>query len=543
MHALVAAVVLAQEGALPEGLESRVDAIFAEFDGRRSPGCAVGVVKDGELVLAKGYGRADLEHDIPLGPNSLVPLASVSKSITAAAILIAARERTLSLEDDVRRFVPELPDLGTPITLQQLLVHTSGVRDYVTLWMLAGRSPSDAHSRETTLALLARQQALNFPPGSEFLYSNSGYFLLGLALERATGSRLSDYAREHLFEPLGMRHTRFVDDRHAIVEGRATGHLRRPDGSVGRVASNNEAVGAGGVASTIEDLASWERAFHTDALGLESVLVALAAAHGVQPPYSAGLSLGDFDGLTVLSHGGEGDGASTFLLRLPDIDFSVVCLCNVEGAGPASLAWRTAIAFLEGPYHAEVEALQHPALAPSFASLANDSLGPLAGDYRDPQTRAVWSVAVRGGELLLDRGQGRSILRPLSERRFRSPGFGPTIEATFEGPRMRVAIEGQRTVTLERAQLVQLEPEALEQYAGTYLSDELGVPWTLVVRDGALRFGELGDPPDPFRPTVRDEFALGPELRIRFARDAEDRIVSLSAHTERVWELCFVRCE
>ncbi len=529
---------------LPAETAAKIDAILAPFDSADSPGCALAVVKDGNMVYARARGMADLEHGIPLSPGSVFHLASESKQFTAAAVLLAASLGALCLDDEVRTYVPELPDEDSAITLRHLLYHTSGVRDYGTLWLLAGDDFADSHTAGRTLNLLAGQRQLNFAPGERFCYSNSGYFLLGLALARATGQSLRAFAQERLFGPLGMTHTRFVDQRGELVAGRAEGHVRRPGGGYARAVSNSEVVGARGVVSTIADLARWEGVYHDQVLGApltEGLLAPGRLKNGDVLPYAAGLVLEDFNGLLAASHGGVGDGSSAFLLRFPELRLSVICLANCADTETASLAWRAAVACVYGPYRGQAAKLQTPAPPPQFIELADARLRAWAGAYRDPRTRAVWRVSAHGGGLVLDAGHGRSLLRALAPDRFQAPGPGQRMEADFGDGFMRVDIEGQPPSTLHRVDLVLPADVSLGECAGDYHSEEVGVTWTLEVRDGALHFGGPGVPAEPFEPTVRDEFALGAELRVSFTRDLSGRIVSMSAHTDRVWDLRFDR--
>lgn len=544
-------------------IEPRIDAIFAPFDSDASPGCAVGVVKDGELVFAKAYGMADLEQGTRLTPDSMIHLASESKHFTAAAVLLAARQGELALDDPVREHVPELPDSASAITLRHLLHHTSGLRDYGVLWALTGEIRPADQTATATLDLLSRQRALNFPPGTDYAYSNSGYFLLGLALERATGLSLPDFAQRYLFGPLGMDSTRFVDDPTAILPGRAEGHVRREDGGFGRIPGDREVVGPRGVASSIRELARWERLFHGKShagalAGLSAELLTPGRLDdgrddGRELDYAAGLVLEDFDGLLTVSHGGDGDGSSSLLLRFPEVPLSVLCACNLSGAGVPGLAWRTAIRFLYGVYAEETAALQTPSEPPVVVEPPADELARWAGTYRDRRTHAVQTVSVAGGNLVLrvganserSTGGGGIPLRPLEGGRFLGPEQGPTIEAVFrrDGRRdeMRLAIQGQPPVVWRRIEPIDPEAAPLADYAGEYWSDELLVPWTLDVRNGELRFAGIGAPEEPLEPILPDELLFGTDVRISFERDQTGRVVALHVHTDRVWDLRFER--
>ena len=545
---MIVAVLYGTAGGQPLGLAGetaeKLNAVLAPFDSNESPGCAIAVVKNGHVVYAKACGMADLEHGIRLSIDSVFHLASESKQFTAAAVLTAAHRGALSLDDDVRVYIPELPDYGSTITLRHLLHHTSGLRDYTTLWLLAGDDHADLHTTDRTLALLADQRQLNFIPGTAYCYSNSGYFLLGVALARATGQSLRAFANEQLFVPLNMKHTRFVDDRGELISRRAEGHARRVDGGFGRFTSNSEVVGARGVVSTLGDLARWEGVFHDRTLGAaltEGLLAPGRLNRGDALPYAAGLVIEDFDGLTTVSHGGVSDGYSAFLLRYPELRLSVICLANCAQTGTASAAWRAAVTCIFGPYRDQALPLLSPQPAPVFIDLSDVQLNAWAGAYRDPRTRAVWRVFAQEGSLALDTGLVRWPLRPLATDRFQSPGPGQRIQAAFGDGTIRVEIQGQPPSTLERVDMVSPADVPLADYAGAYHSDELNVTWSLEVRKGSLRFAGYGTPAAPFDPTLTDEFALGAELRVSFARDSTGRVVSMSAHTDRVWNLQFVR--
>ena len=203
--------------------DARVDSIFAAYDRPDAPGCAVGVYRDGRIQYARGYGLADLEHRVPITPATVFDIGSTSKQFTAATILLLEQEGKLSLDDDVRRFLPELPAYERPITIRHLLHHTSGLRDYIGLLRLAGVRTDDVATADDALQMLVRQRALNFAPGDEHLYSNSGYFLLSLIVERAAGRSLRDEARDRIFAPLGMTRTAYLGSYHDVVPDRAIG--------------------------------------------------------------------------------------------------------------------------------------------------------------------------------------------------------------------------------------------------------------------------------------------------------------------------------
>src|SRR5262249_11553685 len=210
--------------------QRKIDQLFAAYDKPDSPGCALGVVRNGEFVYKRGYGKGSLESGVPLTPQSVFYMGSVSKQFTAASVVLAAEQGLLSLDDDVRKYIPELPSYGKPIPLREMLHHTSGLRDVLSLLFLAGRNFEDIHPTAELVDLVSRQKALNYPTGDEFLYSNSNYFLMSVVVHRATGKTLSAFAEENIFKPLGMTHTRFYDDHSVVVPGRVAAYEPQPGG-------------------------------------------------------------------------------------------------------------------------------------------------------------------------------------------------------------------------------------------------------------------------------------------------------------------------
>jgi len=541
---LVLPASLADDDATKE-LARSVDELFSEFDEPDSPGCVLGVFHDGEVLRARGYGMANLEHGVPLSLQSVMDLASEAKQFTAAAVLLAAEEGKLTLDDDVRDHVPELPHYGRKITIRHLLHHTSGLRDYTVLSMMQGSNGRDLRTREHVLDLLTHQKELNFAPGTDYSYSNSGYFLAGEIVRRVTGKSLREYADERIFQPLGMTHTLFRDESTEIVENRAVGHIRVGNG-FGRFVTNREDIGAAGLLTTLADLARWDRNFYENALGngsLTSELVERGVLNdGERLHYALGLVVGDFEGLTTVTHGGAGGGFRTMVLRFPELRFTVACLCNAMGINVPRRVWQTAIPYLYGPLADKTRRLQVEAAPPRWVELSDEKLRSRAGAYRNDETRAIWHVGAQGKELHVDSGSGTFTLRPLGETRFRKPGHGPDMEVEFDGTgsgRMRVEAEAGPPAQFTKVELVSPSPPALSEYAGTYYSEELQVPWTLVVRGKKLFFGGVDAPEDPLVPTIRDEMALPPELVISFERDDRNRIVAMHAHSERVRNLRF----
>jgi len=387
-----------------------VDRVFERFDRSDTPGCALGVVQDGELVYARGYGLANLDHGIAISPQSVFRTGSVSKQFTAAAVAIAAREGALSLDDPVRKWIPTLPAYPVEPTVRQLVHHTSGVRDYLVLMGLRGLRDDDFYTDAEVLDVLSRQRELNFTPGAEFLYSNSGYFLLGKVILAATGRSLREYAQEKIFTPLGMRHTHFHDDHDHIVPNRATGYAPA-DGGFRISVTTLDMVGDGGVFTSIEDLVLWVDALQDNSLagGLTGMLETRGTLNdGETIPYAFGQTHGEYRGLSTVGHGGSFVGYRADITRFPEHSTAIMTLCNRSDAAPGGLARRVADAVLAdelGPApEADDQSGRRESTSPEPGPVAN--VDDYVGSYYSDELDVVYTLSRDGEALRLRVGQG-----------------------------------------------------------------------------------------------------------------------------------------
>jgi CubicO group peptidase (beta-lactamase class C family) len=406
--------------------ESRVDALFAGWDRPDSPGCALGVYRDGEIHYARGYGMADLERGVRITPHTVFDIGSTSKQFAAASIVLLAQEGKLSLDDDVRRYVPELPAYSRPITIRQLLHHTSGLRDYIGLLTLAGARIDDVTTAEDALAVLARQRELNFEPGAEHLYSNSGYFLLSVIVERVAGRSLRDFARERIFAPLGMTRTHYLGSYDDVVPDRALAYSPRRDGGLRTDVSRWLQLGDGAVFTTVEELFLWDRNFYDPRVGGPELLAELQApgrlASGEALSYALGLGVGSYRGQRTVSHGGSWGGYRAELLRFPEQRFSVATLCNLGTINPTRLAREVADIYL-------AEVLAPPTAPPARAAAAPEAApeptaveaGAYAGRFHSDELQATYALSAAGGTLTVHRrGDDPQPLRPVGPDTFRT---------------------------------------------------------------------------------------------------------------------------
>jgi len=515
-------------------LERKVDQVFAAYNKPDTPGCALGVVRDGEFVYKKGYGTASLELGVPLTPQSVFYMGSVSKQFTAASVVLAAEQGYLSLDDDVRKYIPELPSYGKTITLRQMLHHTSGFRDILGLLLLAGRNFEDIHTTSELLDLLSRQKALNYQPGDEFLYSNTNYFLMSVVIHRATGKPLSQFADEDIFKPLGMTHTRFYDDHSVVVPGRVPAYEPRPGGGF-RIdwSTNFDKIGDGGLMSSVDDLLLWDRNFYDNKLGKGTLLKEIQTRgilnNGKQIEYALGLFISTYRGLPIVEHGGALFGYRTELLRFPEQKVSVITLCNVGTSSPRSLANQVADIYLDGQFPAD-----HHAAASSHADPQ-----PFAGLYRNPDSHSVLDISAKEGDLVAyglhfkALGPGHFAAAEGLEMKFDFRTGAPT--------RLTLTAADTAPQVLEKFQPIQLSAEDLSQYTGVYTSSELEATYRFAVKDGKLTLAINWQEPAILNPSVRDEFQGPDGVSIVFRRDAAGHITGCDLFAGRVRNIAFVK--
>lgn len=341
----LSAVSSAQAPATPPWAPE-VDAVFAEWDEPDSPGCALGVIQDGKLVYARGYGQASLEHSVPITSRTIFDIGSTSKQFTAASIGLLVQDGKLRLEEEIHEWVPELAPWDDDVTLDHMLHHTSGIPDYLGLLSRAGHETEDLTTPAQALELLAKVDKLSFTPGARFEYSNSNYFLLSLVIERAGKKPFQEFARERLFAPLGMTSTLLMHDHALVVPHRATAYGRRPAGGFRVVMSDFEQLGDGAVQTSVEDLAKWDGNFYSWAVGGEKLREFLHGTgtlnDGKSIPYARGLVVDTFRGLDRVNHGGSWAGYRAQLMRFPAQRASIVCLCNLGQMNPNDLCERVA---------------------------------------------------------------------------------------------------------------------------------------------------------------------------------------------------------
>ena len=394
--------------AIHKTLEAKVDQLFAEWDKSDSPGAAVAVTTNGETVYTQGYGTANLEYDIPITPTTIFDIASVSKQFAAFAIATLAHDGKLSLDDDIRVHLPDVPDFGNTITIRHLLHHTSGLRDWVQSLVIAGVAMEDVISFKHILKMARHQKALNFEPGAAYLYSNTGYNLLAEIVERVTGDSFREWTDTHIFKPLSMTNSHFHDDHQMILKNRAYSYQAVENGGFKHAVNNTTALGSSSLCSTVEDLAKWILNFDDTQIGEQTVIKQMhqrgVLNNGEQISYALGLSIGEYRGLQTVGHSGSWRGFRSHLIRFPEQKFGVVILCNLDTFNPLRLTEKVADIYLADVL-APVEASKPEKAAESTEDTESEPLTPeqlteFEGDYYTEELDTTYSIRVHENQLV-----------------------------------------------------------------------------------------------------------------------------------------------
>ncbi|HWE47909.1 MAG TPA: serine hydrolase domain-containing protein [Caulobacteraceae bacterium] len=483
----VPAVNAATPAAAPCTLDpAKIDAVFSDF-GPTTPGCALGIYSDGQVLYAKGYGMADLDLNVPITPRTMFDIGSTSKQFTAAAIVMLADEGKLKLTDDIRKYLPEIPDYGHLITIDNLLHHTSGLRDYDGLLYLAGHYFEDFTDDDDALAIIARQKALNFTPGTQWSYSNTGFFLQAIIVKRVTGESLADFDKTNFFQPLGMTETNFRTDHTAILKDRATGYDPKDGGGFKIDLSNWDQIGDGGVNTNVLELAKWDADFYDGKVGgrqlIDQMQTRATLDNGKPTNYGRGLFLDTYRGLTRVQHGGSWAGYRAMLMRFPEQKLSIGMTCNVSNADTMGRAEKVADVVLAKAFtqpRASTDAKGAP------APYTGPKLAPetVAGAYVSDAAQSALRLVADKGVLVLKYGPLSLPMDQTGPRQFTTKAFPVTATFDPDDRTLVLVIGDDAQPPYTRVAPWSPSPADIDALAGRYHSPELGTDWTIRVADG-----------------------------------------------------------
>lgn len=537
-------------------LNAGVDELLSQLGRPGIPGFAAAVIKDGKVVYRKGFGYANLEYGIAITPKTVFDVASLSKQFAGMAIAMLEEQGRLSLDDDIRKYVPEVPYFGKPITLRHLLHHTSGLRDWPQTMAVAGWKFEDVISFQQILKNVSYQQKLNFEPGSKYLYSNTGYNLLAETVKRITGKSFRRWTDENIFTPLGMTGTHVHDDHREIVKNRAYSYIYDKTKGYLKAVENLTAVGSSSLYSTVDDLAKWMLNLETGKVGGKALIRKIHTRgfldNGDELNYAFGLNTGDYRGLKRVRHGGTWRGFRSTLHHYPGRQFGVVILCNLASYNPERLAEMIADIYLETttlPAAGQVPASK--GAAQTQIPGVNVNVNP--ADYRQYEGRYR---LINGVVITITREDSRLMGQIEGQPPFELfPGSGGTFFLKVVAARVvfqrdekgkvnrLILCQGGKDIPAEKFRRVKLTPWEMQQFTGSYYCDELDARYSIVIRDGRLAAAHRRHSDIFLEPEEGDRFSADePFLNMmEFSRNKEGEVTGFKIDGSRARNIVFVK--
>src|SRR5688572_30604534 len=516
----------------------KIDRLFRYWDNPNSPGAAIAVIKDGQIVFKKGYGMANLEYNIPITPSSIFHIASESKQYTAFCIVLLAQEGKLSLDDDIRKYLPYVPDFGKTITIRHLIHHTSGLRDQWQLLAIGGQAIDDVIKQEHVIRLVEKQRDLNFEPGSRSLYCNTGYTLLAEIVKKISGKSLREYADEKMFKPLGMENTHFHDDNTEIVKGRTYSYDSIGKDKFANSPLNYATVGATSLFTTVEDEAKWLNNYETGKVGgndaVNQMYQQVILNNGKKLDYAFAIVIDSLKGYQRIGHGGADAGYRTYAVRFPEEKLCIVIFANLGQFSPYDMATKVAELYL-------------PKRGSSKKTIAKTKIksdGSLYKFFKGSYcTQEGKLQIVDSTNLYIKFGAQAFVLNPLSDTSFSLfDGYAKLIFTKNKQPSDKfLFVTNEDEVVYTRSEKPVLTNGALTAYVGTYVSNELDAQYDIVKDSGKLVLRHRKYPDVSLEAITVNQFST-PHWwmsNIIFKRNLKGEIVGFEVNCDRVLHLEF----
>jgi CubicO group peptidase (beta-lactamase class C family) len=503
---------------------SLLDKAFSQYQ-PENPGCQLSVSRNGQIIFSKAWGMEDLERHVPLSNNSIIEAGSVSKQFTAAAILLLAQQGMLSLDDDIRKYIPEMPDYGTAITIRQLLHHSSGLRDWGSVADLTGWPRGKKfYTNEDALEIIVRQKHLNYKPGEEYLYSNSNYNVLSIIIQRVSGLTLAAFTKKYIFEPAGMTHTQWRDDPNRIVPNRAIAYSRT-DNRFETDMPNEYVYGHGGLLTTTEDLLKWCNFYQQGRLGNPSLLPEQLRLeflnNGELNPYAAGLFIKKVDGWNSISHDGATAGYRAYLETFPDLSLSFAILSNSSQFNMNNVATGVRKIFVPDKREQSIKNVGH-------INLVEVDVRGFTGLYLNARDGSTFQLSEKGGNLILDNDLP---LTAISRNKFKAANFHLELYGT-QG--LYIPNSPRDTIPFSMVKQIDLSKLDVHPYEGNYFSEETNSSVQVKTDNGNLII-QLNDHVSySLIPTYADAFKINEiDCDLRFIRGSQNKIVGIKMSVPR----------
>ena len=520
---------------------NRVDELFSAWDTTHSPGCILAVIKNGEFIYQRGYGMADLERGLAISTESIFDIGSTGKQFTAAIIAILANQGFLTLEDAISQYIPEMPPYADQITIRDLTHHTSGLRDYLTLLDLRGLPMENIYAEDFLLDLIVRQKGLNFKPGSEYLYSNSGYFLLGTIAQRVTGRHITELISDLILDPLGMKRTTFNKDYRPIVKNRAMSY---EDGEEAGMFINALALsggfGDGALLTCVDDLLLWDRNFYNNKLNnsqsdlIEQLHKTGRLNNGKSINYAFGLEVTEYRGQKVVQHGGGWAGYRSEMMRFPDKRMTFICLANLGSMEPPMLCQQVADIFLEDVLKPEKTPRRQKSIKGETTDFNTEDF---AGIYQGKIL--TFEIFSKDGWLFFKNANWEFPLNPIGNKKFQVDAFPVFLQFTGVRNETMTFKEQNKATRFKRIDAKRFASDSLTRYAGTYYSSELDIQYIILEEGDVLKFKRTPfDAPKPVQ-IIAENTLRTPIGEMRLRLDKSGSVNGFDFNAGRVNQIKF----
>lgn len=470
-----------------------IDSLFLDYDRADSPGCAIAIIQDGEVIYKKSFGQANLEYDIPITSNTIFNVGSIAKQFTAFAILLLEQEGKVSQDDDIRKYLPEIPDFGKVITPRHLLYHISGLREQFALFKIAGIGFDDVITGDQLIKLYSLQKELNFDPGNQFMYCNTGYAFLAEIVSRVSGQSFPDFMKMNIFDSLKMDNTFFLEDHEQIIAGRAYSYFQENTPSLKQRRLNYSSSGGSNLYSNIEDLALWLMNLEATKKGLIEMIAKLYETtklnNGTALNYASGMELGKYKNLKLIDHYGGIWGYKSYMCRFPEHKLGIVVLSNLSSFNPEEKAMRIANIILKNQIQDVPDITQNQEIR--TIKISTEELNEFCGFYWVKEAEYSREIYLKNGQLTYKRGpENESVLAPFEKNRFRMLDVAPKVDVYFmrgeNALNMLVEIDDGDPIVSEKYDPVLHTEENLLKYAGTYFCEELQTTYQIEVKNNTL---------------------------------------------------------
>lgn len=530
---------------LPDSVIKKIDSLFVKWDKTTSPGCTIGIVMNDQLVYAKGYGMANLEYNIPNEPATIYHMASVSKQFTAWSILLLAQQRKLSLEDDVRKYLPWFPRLAEKITIRNLLNHTSGIRDQWQLLAIAGTRLDDVITQDHIVKLLGKQQALNFQPGEKYSYSNSGYSMLAEIVKSVTGQTLRKFSDSAIFKPLGMVNTHFHDDYTEVVKNRSYSYESGDSGRFSNAVLSYSVAGATSLFTNVPDMSKWIMSFYKGInynLNVDSLARKGRLNSGKELNYANGISVDQYRGHKEMAHSGGDAGYRTFLSIFPDLKMGFMVFCNLGEIDPGNLAHQMANLFIiDSTKNTTAKAAEKPA----SPALAVASYKKYTGNYIGEEG-LPFKIEIADNKLNFQIYAQRGELIKAAADKFviaDAPQISFAFSIAGRDTLLNIITPDDDLHLFKYADMAKQTDQSLSRFTGSYYSPELNCKYDIELKDHELVLTNSKYPDTKL--TVLNNDHLKSDHwwinHIKMLYDAKKDVIGFEVNSGRIMHLKFDR--